>query len=201
MAQSEKKAKKLKPLKIKCTDTECESNLHCFRRTRKVAGKTLAGPCRACSAELVDWTRMYLRDAADADHTFAMLRTEFIRHHFWHLEIDQKAVNHARRKGRVRMREAIRHRIEKYVGPAEPKRDGRQTPWTGNAIFYGQHATATCCRKCINQWHGIPFEHELSGAEIDYLSGLVWRFVEERLPDLTEEGEKVPAIRRRPGGD
>ncbi len=34
--------------------------------------------------------------------------------------------------------------------------DGRQTPREGNTIFYAQHATASCCRTCIEYWHGIP---------------------------------------------
>ena len=29
--------------------------------------------------------------------------------------------------------------------------DGRQTPWHGHPIFVAQHATATCCRKCIHR--------------------------------------------------
>jgi exodeoxyribonuclease V alpha subunit len=33
--------------------------------------------------------------------------------------------------------------------------DGKQTPYSG-IIFKAQHATATCCRKCIEKWYHIP---------------------------------------------
>src|SRR5436853_4729172 len=95
----------LKPLDIRCTSTDCENGLHCFRQTKKQAQANLfgtgglGGQCRSCGANLVDWSRVYKRDLADAEYTFNALKNELIRHHFWHIEIDIKAVNHAKRKG------------------------------------------------------------------------------------------------------
>jgi hypothetical protein len=74
--------------------------------------------------------------------------------------------------------------------------DGRQTPWEGNPMFYAQHATATCCRRCLEEWHNIPRGRELTDAEISYCTSLVMLYVNERLPFLTEYGEKVPPVRR-----
>src|SRR5256885_7482495 len=93
---SAKKTKDLKPLKIKCTSSNCGAGLHCFRQTKKMAETKQGGRCRYCGADLVDWKRVHRKDKQDADNTFRMLKYELIRHHFWHLEIDQKAVNHAR---------------------------------------------------------------------------------------------------------
>lgn len=95
------------------------------------------------------------------------------------------------------MREAAEKRLRKYVGPENPSFDGRQTPKSGNIIFYAQHATAACCRACVEQWHGFPKGRDLTDDEIAYLTELVFRYIVERLPDLTEEGEKVPPISRR----
>ena len=36
--------------------------------------------------------------------------------------------------------------IAKRLAPAEPVKDGRQTPYRGHPVFVAQHATATCCR-------------------------------------------------------
>ena len=35
--------------------------------------------------------------------------------------------------------------------------DGKQTPMRQvHPVFIAQHATATCCRGCIEKWHHIP---------------------------------------------
>jgi hypothetical protein len=187
----------LQPLEIKCTSTNCENGLHCFKQNRKKKVADQFGQCYSCGIDLVDWSRVKKRDLSDVKYTFTALKYELFRHYFWHLEIDQRAVNHARRKGKSGMRVAAQKRICKSVGPAEPPYDGRQTPRenSGNAIYYAQHATACCCRKCIEEWHGIPQGRELTEQEIGYLTDLVMLYVEERLPILTEHGEKVPRLK------
>jgi hypothetical protein len=182
----------LKPLKIKCTSTDCDNGLHCFKRTRKMIKANLGGMCRACGATLVDWKRVRARDLGDTDYTFEALKFEMIRHHFWHKELDEGAILHARRKGRILLREAAENRLRKYVGPAEPSYDGRQTPMSGSTIFYAQHATATCCRKCLQEWYGIPLGVALTEEQLAYFTELVMRYIDERLPDLKDEPVKIP---------
>lgn len=187
----------LKPLKITCTSTQCGNNLHCFKQKGKIMDQNLSGRCRSCGISLVDWQRLHLLDVGDINYTFNALKHELIRHHFWHIEIDQKAINHALRKGKTKLRQAAEHRIRRSVGDAEPIFDGRQTPKSGNSIFYAQHATATCCRKCIEYWHGIPLGQELTEDQIQYFAKLVMLYIEDRLPQLKEEGIHVPKISSR----
>ena len=200
MTQSKKI--QLPPLAIKCTSTDCENGLHCFKQSQKKKVADHFGQCRSCGADLIDWSRIQKRDLNDVQYTFTALKHERIRHYFWHVEISAKAVNHARRKGKIGMRVAAEKRIRKSVGLAEPPFDGRQTPGTGsdkaNAIHYAQHATASCCRSCLEYWHNIPLGRELTEPEIGYLTDLVMLYVEERLPILTENGEKVPRLRALP---
>jgi len=196
MAPDNTRRSRLKPLNISCTSTNCEEGLHCFLRSRKMAAANQRGPCRSCGADLVDWVRVHNMDLSDAGYTFKAMKQELIRHHFWHIDIDQKAVNHARRKGVVGMHEAAKARIIASVALAEPVRDGRQTPWAGNALYYAQHATASCCRRCIEEWHGIPRGRALAENEIQYLVDLTGFYIEERLPYLKEHGEMVPPIRQ-----
>lgn len=188
----------LKPLKITCTSTDCKNDLHCFRATRGMKAASKAGACRACGAELVNWSRVHARNAGDARYTFSALKYELIRHKFWHVEIDERAINHARRKGTEKLVAAVQNRIRKSVGPAKPARDGRQTPMegSGNVIYYAQHATASCCRKCLEYWHGIPQGRQLTAKEIGYLVELAMLYIADRLPSLTEDGETIPPIRR-----
>lgn len=190
-----KKRNALEPLDIKCTDSDCENDLHCFLATKKMIERNEAGLCRECGAELVDWYRVHRRDIVDAEFTIEMLEYELIRHHFWHIQIDQWAVNYARRKGWINLLDAARNRIAKSVGPSSPFRDGQQTPREKNPIYYAQHATATCCRRCIEEWHGLPKGRALTDDEIDYMTELCMLYLKRRLPQVTEYGEKVPPIR------
>lgn len=183
------------PLKITCTSVDCDNDLHCFKRLKRMTPDQ-RGKCRACGADLVDWARLHRRDSADAAYTFSALQHELIRHHFFHRLIDDTALQHARRKGRRRLKEAARGRLRKYLAPAEPKRDGRQTPLQGNAIYYAQHATATCCRTCLEYWHGIPKGRLLTPQEFDYCATLIELYLDEVLPDLADEPVKVPRRRR-----
>jgi hypothetical protein len=45
--------------------------------------------------------------------------------------------------------------IARRLAPAEPRNDGKQTPFRGHPVFVAQHATATCCRGCLAKWHSI----------------------------------------------
>lgn len=188
------KFKKPEPLKISCTATDCDNDLHCFKAARGMA-KSDHGKCRACNADLVDWSRIHTRSIDDAGYTFNALKNETIRHHFFHIDIDLRARNYAHRKGRKKLAEAIENRIGKYLAVAEPYRDGQQTPFSGNPIFYAQHATAVCCRTCLQYWHGIPKGRALSDEEFEYCVQLVELYMDERLPDVAEESIKVPPIR------
>lgn len=182
-------------LNIKCTSADCESDLHCFKQLKKMTEKE-RGKCRHCGADLVDWDRLHVRDFGDVEYTFAALKNEMIRHYFFHRELDERAVRHAQRKGRIQLKEAARHRLTKYLAPAQPTRDGRQTPFEGNAIFYAQHATATCCRTCLQYWHNIPKGRELIAEEQEYCAALVGCFLDDRLPELADLPIKVPNIRQ-----
>jgi hypothetical protein len=162
----------------------------------KSEGKT--GACRSCGAELIDWHRIHQRDLLDVEYTVQSLQLELIRHKFWHVEIDERAVNHAKRKGQDGMRLAVESRIKKSVGQANPTFDGRQTPMegSGNVIYYAQHATASCCRKCLEYWHGIRQGKTLAKKEIDYLAEIVLVYIHERLPQLGETGEDVSLVKQ-----
>lgn len=183
------------PLAVKCTDTDCDQGLHCFKQLKRMAPLE-RGKCRNCGADLIDWPRVHRRDILDAQHTFEMLRFELIRHAFFHQPLDETAVNHAKRKGRRGLRQAAHDRLRKYLAPAEPRRDGQQTPFAGNSIFYAQHATATCCRRCLEYWHDVPMGRELGEEEVEYCLQLVDLFLQFCLPDLEDEPVKVPYRRR-----
>ena len=54
---------------------------------------------------------------------------------------------------------------DRRLAPEAPRNDGKQTPYRNHPVFIAQHATATCCRGCLEKWHGIPKAHALSAEE------------------------------------
>jgi predicted Fe-S protein YdhL (DUF1289 family) len=71
--------------------------------------------------------------------------------------------------------------IDQRLAPALPKNDGRQTPWRNHPIFVAQHATATCCRGCLEKTHGITKGHELSPEERQHVLAAIRRWLEEQV--------------------
>ncbi len=194
MVFDQSKKFKLKPLNITCKSTECNNNLHCFNLTKKMRATVEDGCCRKCGVKLVDRDRTKKRRLKDINYTFKALKYELWRHHYWHLKIDQKAINHAKRKGISGMRIASQKRIQTSVGHPADAYDGRQTKKDGNVLYYAQHATATCCRSCIEEWHGIPQNEQLKNDQIKYFAKLLMLYVKERLPYLSENAEYVPKM-------
>lgn len=183
-----------KPLaKVTCTSYDCERDLHSFLRRRPRNQSYRNEKCVACGAQLIDWRRLDQHDLKDVENTFESLRREMIRHHFWHKSIDSKALNHAQGKGIIGLRVAAERRLRKSVALPRSQlfRDGTQTPWHGNVIYYAQHATATCCRRCIEAWHGIDREAPLVDEEIGYMTELIMKYIQLRLPDLPPAGPKI----------
>ena len=67
--------------------------------------------------------------------------------------------------------------LRKRVGPAVIANDGRQTPWRNHPVFVAQHATATCCRGCIEKVHEIEKGHELTPEELQHLLAAIERWL------------------------
>jgi hypothetical protein len=178
----------LEPLKISCTDSDCDSDLHCFKFLQAM-GKESRGRCRACGADLIDWDRIQARDHSDVGHTFSALKKEFIRHEFFHRRFDEKAVKKAQKLGLDGLKATVRERVVKSLGPEQPFRDGQQTPMIGSPIYYAQHATACCCRTCLEYWHGIAKGKALAPDEIDYCEALIKSYLEDRKDELLPPDE------------
>ncbi|MGW2642306.1 DUF4186 domain-containing protein [Streptomyces sp. NPDC001348] len=84
-------------------------------------------------------------------------------------------------KGPATMRWHAYDLVAERVAPAEPVKDGKQTPYRGHPVFVAQHATATCCRNCLRRWHGIPKGRELSRAELVYVVDVICRWIEREV--------------------
>lgn len=81
--------------------------------------------------------------------------------------------NQLARKGTAVIRRHAYELLGARLAPAEPYRDGRQTPWQGHPVFVAQHATATCCRGCLARWHGIAKGRALAPSQLDYVVDVI----------------------------
>ena len=135
---------------------------------------------------MIDWDRLDRHDLRDIEFTVSSLQQELIRNEYWNKPLDGKALRHAARKGLRALRNDAAHRLRKYVGRprSELSRDGMQTPFSGNVIYYAQHATATCCRKCVEAWHGVSREKHLTEGDIQYFTELLMYYIETRLESV-----------------
>ncbi len=67
--------------------------------------------------------------------------------------------------------------IRDRVAPAGPINDGKQIPMHGPPVFIAQHATATCCRGCIEKWHNFPQHRKLPKTEQEYLVSVIIEWI------------------------
>jgi hypothetical protein len=95
----------------------------------------------------------------DLDELFATLGRSEFRSRF---RLRGREVAYFKEKGLDAVLVHARQFIESRLAPAEPANDGRQTPMRNHPAFIAQHATATCCRGCLEKWHGIPKGRPLS---------------------------------------
>jgi predicted Fe-S protein YdhL (DUF1289 family) len=72
--------------------------------------------------------------------------------------------------------------IATRLAVAEPANDGRQTPMRNHPAFVAQHATATCCRGCLQKWHRIPKGRALTDEETRHVLSVMERWLRGQLP-------------------
>jgi hypothetical protein len=115
----------------------------------------------------------------DLDEVFTALAKSSFRQRF-HLR--GKELDYLHSKGLAVVLEHAADFIEKRLAPAFPANDGKQTPMRHHPVFIAQHGTATCCRGCLQKWHGIPKGRQLEEAEKQYVVAVIraWLIREDK---------------------
>lgn len=75
--------------------------------------------------------------------------------------------------------------IAKRLTPEMIKNDGKQTPFRGHPVFVAQHATACCCRSCLEKWHRIPKGCALTPDEEAYVLKVIERWLHNEIKKLS----------------
>ena len=95
--------------------------------------------------------------------------------------LKEKDKQYVREKGIEIIEKHARDFIEKRLAPKEIKNDGKQTPMRGHPVFIAEHATATCCRGCLNKWHKIPKNIELSEEQKAYIVEVIMTWIKRQM--------------------
>jgi hypothetical protein len=111
---------------------------------------------------------------SDLDTLFDKLARSRFRRRF-HLRAAEK--DHLERRGLDTVMSHGEKLIEERLAPADPLNDGKQTPMRNHPVFIAQHATATCCRGCLEEWHGIRRGHALTTEEKAYILSVLRRWL------------------------
>ena len=85
------------------------------------------------------------------------------------------------KKGLDTIREHARDFVRERLAPSYIANDGAQTPWRGHPVFVAQHATATCCRGCIEKWYKIPKNTTLSPTQQEKIVNLIMFCISKEL--------------------
>ncbi len=67
--------------------------------------------------------------------------------------------------------------VSKRLKDVSKVNDGKQTPTHGHPVFIAQHATATCCRGCLEKWHKIDKNKILDNKDIDYIVSVIMTWI------------------------
>ncbi len=98
-------------------------------------------------------------------------------------KLNKKDVEYINQKGLDIIKKHAQDFISKRIAPAFIANDGKQTPMRGHPVFIAQHATATCCRKCINKWHKLDINIALSQQQQDYIVNIIMQWIKNQLAE------------------
>lgn len=119
---------------------------------------------------------------SDAKHTYDDIFSRLARSGFrsrFHLGARER--DYAKAKGRAVIASHAGDFIADRLAPENPRNDGKQTPMRGHPVFIAQHATASCCRGCLQKWHGIAGGKALTGDEQSYIKGLIMAWIDREM--------------------
>jgi predicted Fe-S protein YdhL (DUF1289 family) len=110
----------------------------------------------------------------DLDELFAALQKSDFRRSF---RLRGKDLDYLHSKGLSAVLAHAEDFIARRLAPAVIPNDGKQTPFRGHPVFVAQHATACCCRGCLEKWHRIPAGRALTEEEKKHVLATLERWL------------------------
>lgn len=97
--------------------------------------------------------------------------------------LSQKDREYVAQKGIDTIRTHAQDFIAKRLSQENPVNDGKQTAMKGHPVFIAQHATACCCRGCLEKWHNIPSGKVLTAEEQAYIADVLIDWIQREMND------------------
>ena len=94
--------------------------------------------------------------------------------------LTKKEIAYLDDNGMDTMRKHAQDFVREKLAPAVPVNDGKQTPMHGHPVFKAMHATACCCRGCLNKWYRVPKGRELTESEQERIVNLLMAWLERK---------------------
>ena len=94
--------------------------------------------------------------------------------------LTKKELAYLEEKGIETIRNHARDFVRIKLSPADPINDGKQTPMHGHPVFKAMHATACCCRGCLNKWYRVPLHRELTDQQQERIVNLLMAWIEKQ---------------------
>ena len=93
--------------------------------------------------------------------------------------LKDKDILYIENKGIDKIREHAYDFVTKRLADTSNVTDGKQTPMKGHPVFIAQHATGTCCRRCLEKWHHISKNKNMTDDDIKYVVDIIMSWIEK----------------------
>ncbi len=114
----------------------------------------------------------------DLDNLFTSLQRSSFRTGF---KLNAKDSAYLKEKGISEVLDHAEDFVIKRLAPSDIPNDGKQTPMRGHPVFVAQHATATCCRGCLQKWHQIQEGKALALDEQAYIVIVIEHWLNQQI--------------------
>lgn len=121
----------------------------------------------------------------ELDEVFRALSRSAFRRKF-HLRAQEQA--YLQDRGLDTVLDHARRFVAERLAPAAPRKDGKQTPYRGHPVFVAQHATACCCRGCLEKFHAIRRGRTLTPEQQDHVIAALERWLRAEETQDTSQG-------------
>lgn len=125
--------------------------------------------------------------SAPIERTLDRLATSAFRRRF---KLGPKERAYLARTGRDTVLLHARRFIAERLAPARPVNDGKQTPFRGHPVFVAQHATATCCRGCLQKWHAMAEGEPLTPDQQSYVIAVIAAWLDRQPADQNRQASR-----------
>ena len=96
-------------------------------------------------------------------------------------KLKEKDIEYINDKGLDKIRSHAYDFINKRLRDISNINDGKQTPMRGHPVFISEHATATCCRGCLEKWYHIDKNKVLSDKEVDFIVDIIIEWLKRNM--------------------